>query len=283
MQSTNTGHKYITYSKKRDEYIVSFDRDRQSFKNLTSTLDDAIELRDRALKFYETHGRVPTRQDLGLVRRVRRTRKSSRLDTTVECKNCSRQLKIRYPRDLKEFEKNGEICGFCRRDKSNQMKLEDAKGQLNEKYIIVESSNASGRKYRVTIVKFNQMFSKSFNRLEDAVKIRDEVVDFYNGFGRLPNLEEQQEIFGVKIRSKKNLDVSSRSKNSSSKLKNISLSKDSDRCYVQIRRDRKKFSTSCKSLEDATRVREAVLEFYDEFSRLPTRSEHRQRMKERNS
>ena len=48
MQSTNTNHKYVTYFEKRDEYIVAFKRDKQIFNVHVSTLEDAIDLRNRS-------------------------------------------------------------------------------------------------------------------------------------------------------------------------------------------------------------------------------------------
>lgn len=283
MQSTNTNHKYITYYEKRDEYIVAFKRDKQVFNVHVSTLEDAIDLRNRALQFYEEHNRVPTREDLSIARRRQRNRKKTRIDAVEECKICFRSLHFRYPRNLEEFEKNGKICGYCRREMEHSMSSDNATGQLNEKYIVVERGYAYGTKYRLTIVKFGQMFTKSFDRVEDAVKIRDEVIDFYNGFNRLPNLEEQKEIFDVKTRDRKISTPSIKSRVSASGLKNISLDEESGRCHVQIARNRVKFSTSCKNIEDAKRVREAVLAFYEEFDRLPSNKEYRKYMKERKS
>ena len=118
--------------------------------------------------------------------------------------------------------------------------------------------------------------------LEEAVKARNEIVEFYEKHKRLPNIEEQNELFGIKSRRRENKNnLDEESKVSNTNLKNITFDEASNRYFIQISRDRRKFSTTCTSLDRAIEIRTSVIEFYKDRGYLPTKAELKSFVKEK--
>lgn len=75
----NTGQKNITYREDLDDYFVQIFRDRKKFSQAFNTLEEAIDVRDKAIQFYDESRRIPSSKELGLKRREHR-RKNNRLN-----------------------------------------------------------------------------------------------------------------------------------------------------------------------------------------------------------
>ena len=196
---------------------------------------------------------------------------------------CRSEYRFKSLRRYEEFIQSGKICGYCQRKQSRDTSIstKNATGTLQEKYITLDKTYATGARYRVCVTKDRQYFAKTYDTLEEAIKIRDQVVDFHNKHDRLPNAQEQDEIFGIKSkpRERKN-ELNEKSNVSNTNLRNITFDKTCNRYFVQISRNRQKFSTSSKTLEDAIAVRNAVIKFYTEHGHLPTNTEFRSFRKE---
>lgn len=119
---------------------------------------------------------------------------------------------------------------------------------------------------------------KNFSTLEEAIKTRDEVLDFFKEFDRLPNREEQETLFDVKFKTIKKLsdDKSSRS---NTNMMNITFDRSFDRYAIQITRRGMKFYAVSQTLEEAIAIRDEVLEFYKLYDRLPTKLEYQASLK----
>ena len=65
----NTGQKNITYREDLDDYFVQIFRDRKKFSQAFNTLEEAIDVRDQVLEFYDEFRRIPSSKELGLKRR----------------------------------------------------------------------------------------------------------------------------------------------------------------------------------------------------------------------
>lgn len=284
--STNkTGHLHISYYPATNDYVVAISRKRNSFYMRTSTLEDAIDLRNKVYDFYDKNGRFPSREEIGVTRRPYRSAK--RLEPRTEdavCSVCGNEYQFKSTRRYNEFIESGKVCGYCERkkDQVGSISIENATGQLNEKYITFDRSYSPKVKYRVHVTKDHEYFAKSYETLEEAVKARNEIVEFYEEHKRLPNLQEQDELFGVKSRRRESKNqISEKSKTSNTNLKNITFDETSNRYFIQISRDRHKFSTTCNSLERAIAIRTSVIEFYNEHGHLPTKSELKSFVKEK--
>lgn len=284
--STNkTGHLHISYYPATNDYVVAISRKRNSFYMRTSTLEDAIDLRNKVYDFYDKNGRFPSREEIGVTRRPYRSAK--RLEPRTEdavCSVCGNEYQFKSTRRYNEFIESGKICGYCKRkqDHSSSISIENATGQLNEKYITFDRSYGPKVKYRVHVTKDREYFAKSYETLEEAVKARNEIVEFYEEHKRLPNLQEQDELFGVKSRRRESKNkIGEKSKTSNTNLKNITFDETSNRYFIQISRDRRKFSTTCNSLERAIAIRTSVIEFYKERDHLPSNLELKSFIKEK--
>lgn len=58
--NSNTGQLHITFNKPYDRYQIQIVRQQQRFSAVSRSLEEAIVIRDEALKFYEDHGRLPS-------------------------------------------------------------------------------------------------------------------------------------------------------------------------------------------------------------------------------
>lgn len=197
---------------------------------------------------------------------------------------CGNEYQFRNTRRYKEFLKSGKVCGFCERkkDRISSISIENATGQLNEKYITFDRSYGPKVKYRVHVTKDREYFAKSYKTLEEAVNARNEIVEFYNKHKRLPNVQEQDDLFGIKsVRRESKNQINEESKSSNTNLKNITFDEASNRYFIQISRDRRKFSTTCNSLERAIAIRTSAIMFYKERGHLPTKAELKSFVKEK--
>ena len=284
--STNkTGHLHISFYPATNDYVVAISRKRNNFYIRTSTLEDAISLRNKVYKFYDKNGRFPSREEIGVTRREYRSTKrlEDRTEDTV-CSVCGNEYQFKSTRRYKKFLESGKVCGYCERkkDRISSISIDNATGQLNEKYITFDRSYSPKVKYRVHVTKDREYFAKSYKTLEEAVKARNEIVEFYEKHKRLPNLQEQDELFGIKSRRRENKNaIGEESKSSNTNLRNITFDEASNRYFIQISRDRRKFSTTCNSLERAIAIRTSAIEFYKERGHLPTKPELKEFVKEK--
>lgn len=284
--STNkTGHLHISFYPSKNDYVVAISRKQDHFYMRTSTLEEALKIRNQVYSFYERRGRFPSREELGISKR--KPRLKNRLEPRTEdaiCSICGNEYQFRNTRRYKEFVESGKVCGFCERKKNqiSSISIENATGQLNEKYISIDRSYGRKIKYRVCVTKDHEYVVKNYRTLEEAVKARNEIVEFYEKYKRLPNLHEQNELFGIKSRRRENKNkLDEESKVSNTNLKNITFDEASNRYFIQISRDRRKFSTTCTSLDRAIEIRTSVIEFYKDRGYLPTKAELKSFVKEK--
>lgn len=284
--STNkTGHLHISFYPSKNDYVVAISRKQDHFYMRTSTLEEALKIRNQVYSFYERRGRFPSREELGISKR--KPRLKNRLEPRTEdaiCSICGNEYQFRNTRRYKEFVESGKVCGFCERkkDQISSISIENATGQLNEKYISIDRSYGRKIKYRVCVTKDHEYVVKNYRTLEEAVKARNEIVEFYEKHKRLPNLQEQNDLFGIKSRRRENKNnLNEESKSSNTNLKNITFDEASNRYFIQISRDRRKFSTTCTSLDRAIEIRTSVIEFYKDRGYLPTKAELKSFVKEK--
>lgn len=284
--STNkTGHLHISFYPKTNDYVVAISRKNKIFYLRTTTLEEAIKIRNQVYSFYERRGRFPSREELRVTRRKPRLKNPLEIRTEeAVCSVCGNEYQFKNTRRYKEFLESGKVCGFCERkkDRISSISIENATGQLNEKYITFDRSYGPKVKYRVHVTKDREYFAKSYETLEEAVKSRNDIVEFYEEHKRLPNLEEQNDLFGIKsVRHESKNQIDEESKSSNTNLKNITFDETSNRYFIQISRDRRKFSTTCNSLERAIAIRTSVIMFYKEHGHLPTKAELKSFVKEK--
>ena len=217
----NTGHKNITYREKLNDYFVQLLRNRKQFNQAFNTLEEAIEVRDKAIQFYEEFLRLPSAKELGLRRREHR-RKSNRLNEryiSIEKKNRTRpyqlcvikhgayfsknfatleeaiEIRARLLQFFKEYDRlpsrkeQEELFGlkFKPRTHKHHRKHTYSKSNTGQLHI---TFNKPYDRYQIQIVRQQQRFSAVSRSLEEAIAIRDEALKFYEDHGRLPSKSE---------------------------------------------------------------------------------------------
>lgn len=64
--NSKSGHRNISYDDAKRSYVVSIYHNGRYFRAYLDTLDEAIEIRNRANDFYEKNHFWPTKSELGL-------------------------------------------------------------------------------------------------------------------------------------------------------------------------------------------------------------------------
>lgn len=144
-------------------------------------------------------------------------------------------------------------------------------GRLRERYISLEKKYRKNP-YRLSMTKHRVYFVKNFATLEEAIETRDKLLQFFKEFDRLPNREEQEVLFDIKFKSRRNHRDLKHAKSNTS-LMNITFNKSYNRYQIQLTRNRAKFSEISHSLEEAIAIRDEALKFYEDHGRLPSKSE----------
>lgn len=282
--NSRSDHKHITYDVSNCAYFISIRRNSKSFVARATTLEKAIVIRDKALKFYEEHGRLPKRSDLGLSRRKNRRLKErvKKIRPVYTCKMCKRELSYIDKKMVEAFKDRDNICGNCKPKTRSDLSLDDDRrklGRLNEKYISMSTNNHRVY-YRVSFSKHRRAISRSFKSLEDAIRYRDQILDFDSKHDRLPNDYELENVFDLKLGSRTRSIDADDSDNSATGLQNISYNSSRNRYHVDITRNLVKTAISLKTLEDAKLARQIILNTYEESGVMLRSGEVRAKMKE---
>ena len=216
----NTGQKNITYREDLDDYFVQILRNRKKFGQAFNTLEEAIEVRDRAIQFYEEFLRLPSAKELGLRRRVHRRKSNNSLNERYisldkRCgkrpyrlgltkhgvyftKNLATLEEAIETRDkllqfIKEFDRlpdrNEQETLFGLKFKSRKKYASQKRSKSNTRVMYV-SFNKSYDRYQIQLTRQQKRFSAVSHSLEEAIAIRDEALKFYEDHGRLPSTTE---------------------------------------------------------------------------------------------
>lgn len=278
--NSKSGYRHITYCERSKRYSLDIRRDGKRFSGRFESLKDAIDCREKVYDFFDEHGRLPTRDEVDA--KFMTCRRVDRSDNYV-CEVCKRELRYlagdRAFSHVQEFIDRCHICGNCSKKTSVSISTKShpsREGLLKEKYISVQTNTNGGVYYCVSIQKNCKILTRSFTRLDHAIKFRDKAVEFYNSNKRFPSKDEQNIIFpDAQIARSYNMrhNTSKKSKHSSTGLKNISYHKRIDGYTVALSRNSCSVNVMFKDLNDAIAARELILEIYHKTSKLPSRGE----------
>ena len=199
---SNTGEKYISYREDLEAYMFSFLRDGKLFQYRSDSLEYAIEVRNKVVAFYEENGTFPTTEDrikLGIKLKGCSAKTNSITDReALVCHECGKVLKTTQTelQLRREFISRGNICKMCAASAEFRPIHAD---EDSMKYISkdVNTRIGSAQLYRLSMVLKNSGFVKSSLAFDEAVKLRKEVIDFYNEYQRMPNPSERENLFGM--------------------------------------------------------------------------------------
>lgn len=249
--------KNIVHDKKRDIYKILIRRGKQFFNMEVPSLDEAKSIKTKVLDFYDKNDRLPERREIGL--KPGRSGSQGLYDIVqpkeivAECTRCKEQVSYKSKAAYQRFLDADKECLNCRRSAGKNKSWGKTK-----MFNITYSDNRKSKPYRVSLYRNGEMFYQQVDTLENAIKLRDRVLEFYNTNDRLPDEEECQEQFGIRLRG-----------NVGDKKANISKPSTSKFYEVKISRNRKVYISRHETLSEAQAYRDKVLEYFDTHHCLP--------------
>ena len=263
--------RYISSRNKNSAWFIRFIRGNKVFTAYAKDLNEAIKIRDRALQYYEKHGVIPKRSQIGAGDDVELTK----VPVIVQCSSCKRKYSFsRRGVGLERFRANHNICAQCQ--------LFDYASKSGDVEYITQKSQSQS--FTIQFTKKNQIVSISETSFAEAVKIRDNILYFYYDHDRLPSQDELESIVGRKldiVKSKNRANKTDRSKLSDNRYisKNYQTV-NSDKAFynVTFARNNQRFLASTGSFQEALEVRNTALDLYDETGEIPTFQEVKERI-----
>lgn len=250
--------KNITHDEKRDIHKVLIRRGKKFFNVEAKSLDEAKSIKSKVLDFYEKNGYLPERRQIGM--NPGRNGSQGLYDIiqpnaiVSQCTRCKDKVSYHSKAAYQRFLNADKECLNCRRSAGK-----NASWGKTKLFNITYSESRRSKPYRVSLYRNGEMFYQQVDALENAIELRDKVLDFYNTNDRLPSEEECQEQFGIKLRG-----------NIGNKSPNISKPATSKFYEVKVSRSRKLYISRHETLSEAQAYRDEVIKYYDEHNALPT-------------
>lgn len=254
---SSTGERNIVRSNGSKPYCVSIARNKQKFNRLVDTIEEGVKIRDRVLRFYEEHGRMPKGYS---------ELEFSDFPQSEECRKCKNSVVFNSSYSYARFVNSDHVCRYCISD----IRRENS-GKRNDpmRYI-------SRQKYSMLyIVSFHRRGQKTVvyqALLEEAIAARDKIEKFYDDHLRLPTREEVVNDLKIDV-LREPIDP---------ELKNIAIVRDVLSFVAHLSRNKVRHSKTFYDLESAKAYRDYLYEFYDRHNRLPTDEESKEKINEIN-
>lgn len=255
---SSTGERNIVHSNGSKPYRVSIARNKQKFNRLVDTIEEGVKIRDRVLRFYEEHGRMP--KDYSEL-------EFSDFPQSEECRKCKNSVVFNSSYSYARFVNSDHVCRYCISD----IRRENS-GKRNDpmRYI-------SRQKYSMLyIVSFHRRGQKTVvyqALLEEAIAARDKIEKFYDKHLRLPTREEVVNDLKIDV-LREPIDP---------ELKNIAIVRDGSSFVAYLSRNNVRHSKTFYDLESAKAYRDYLYRFYDRHNRFPTAEESKEKVNELNN
>lgn len=194
---TKTDHKNITYMPQHDLYRVNLMRKSEVFNAYFKTLQDAIDVRDKVHSFYDTHGVVPTLEDLALDD-LHLSEESDKNIVFHEhsglwrlCIHRNKQRFVAYAKTRDEaVTLRSKVISFykenSRMPSREEIDSSYVKRSGKSETLRYLSYDKASNKWRFRITRNKVRLNATLDTLEQAQKYRDSVLSFYSEHRRLP-------------------------------------------------------------------------------------------------
>ena len=113
-KANKSGEPNIVWREKNQHWLVKIRRRGKTFTANARTIEDAIKIRDRAIKYFNEHNEFPTRQQ------IQANYKTREAADKIEyyCKNCRKTYRFKESSAAaRRFTINRHICVKCRYDR----------------------------------------------------------------------------------------------------------------------------------------------------------------------
>lgn len=252
---SSTGERNVVRSNGSKPYCVSIAREKQKFNRLVDTIEEGVKIRDRVLKFYEDHGRLPKGSS---------ELEFSEFPKSEECQRCKNSVSFNSSYAYARFIRSGRICRYCSSDsrRKNSNKRNDPMRYISrQKYSMLYIVSFHRRGQRTIVYQAI---------LEEAIVARDKIERFYDEHLRLPTREEVVNDLKIDV-LREPIDA---------ELKNIAIVRDGQSFVAYLSRNNSRHSKTFYDLESAKAYRDYLHEFYDEYDRFPTKEESNRKVEE---
>lgn len=191
-------------------YQIRIHRDNQIANESYATYEEAVEARDEIEANYRETGKITHSSNyeygkLKLARSRYRSDDLKKIETSsgkivfaieTVCRQCSRKLTYRHSGSYQRFLDRGQICRSCfAKDRYNE--LLDIRYSTDEPYRNNCSTGVKNisfdkrlSKYRVDVTRSKSRFTRFADTLDEAIAIKEYVLDFYKRSNRLPEFNE---------------------------------------------------------------------------------------------
>ena len=189
--------------------LVYFARNHQTLHETYSSFQDAIKARDEIEEVWrDTHqlkhsslyqsGHLRNAKERYGLEEVEIEHYGNQRYYTAKCKcsKCSKIIEFRTAKRYQKFVDRGKICQSCQLSANADQRFES----LNKNPKPYVSNLSTGVKniyysrqddyYKITVTRDKSAFRKRSKSLEDAIRIKELVLKFYDEFGRLPSKDE---------------------------------------------------------------------------------------------
>lgn len=191
-------------------YQVRVIRETQLITESYATYEEAVKVRDEIEANYRETGKLDhsTNYENGKARLARSRYQSDNLKKTKNssgqtvfaidtvCKQCSWEHTYRLSDHYHQFLDRGQICQSCftKNRYNDLLKIRNSNTKSNSnnqstgvKNIVFDKQSS---KYRVTIEREKVRINKFADTLNEAIAIKERILDFYERFDRLPTRAE---------------------------------------------------------------------------------------------
>ena len=187
--------KNISFLKPKNFWFVHFGHNKSYKFYYFDTLEEAKIYREKVKAFIKERNRLPSREELGLSKRkstvYKRPLTRKRKSFEVECARCGDKHIYRSNLYLDNFKSRNNLCKSCyMQDIVKQICERDEPNYTNQLGIRNISIDPRSNRYRLEITRNKVHFLRLFDTLEEAVKVKERVLRYFNKHGELPPSEE---------------------------------------------------------------------------------------------
>lgn len=187
--------KNISFVERKNLWCVRFERHKFYKCYYFDTLEEARIYREKVRVFIKEHDCLPSREELGLSKRkstvYKRPLTRKRKSFEVECARCGEKHIYRSTLYLDNFKSRNNLCKSCyMQEIVKQICERDEPNYTNQLGIRNISIDPRSNRYRLEITRNKVHFLRLFDTLEEAVKVKERVLNYFKEHGELPSNEE---------------------------------------------------------------------------------------------
>lgn len=177
-KANKSGEPNIVWREKNQHWLVKIRRRGKTFTANARTIEDAIKIRDRAIKYFNEHNEFPTRQK---IQANYKTREPAAEEIEFYCMNCRKTYRFKESSAAaRRFTKKRHICVKCQYDnyKSKNVDVSGIHYKSNE------------QQFKVKLVCRDGVEIISATSMRTARSIKRIIEDYVSKNSNLPTVEE---------------------------------------------------------------------------------------------